>query len=130
MVKKVDYSVMSHSERIKRSNELNRVPKGLYDGLVEKVYVETFKTDDEGRTVKTVELKTVKVADKNQGLTIHDFSIGNLQAIGAVDSLKFSQLAGDMNIVDKSLANADRLMDELDKIDLAQSVENVENISE
>lgn len=112
---KKDYSVMSHAERKARAVELNPLNvKGLYAGLEEKISVLNYTTDEEGRIHQVVEVKTRKVSDRNKGLNYLDFSIGNLQAIGAVDKLKFSQLGGDIDSVTDSI---DKALDHLDSID-------------
>lgn len=129
MAKKEDYSVMSHSERKKRSRELNAFDsKGIYAGLEEQVSVESYDVDDTGFVNKKVEVKSVKVSDRNKGLRVADFSIENLSAIGAVGNLKFSQLGGD---VDVATSNIDKALDYLDAVDVAnESIDNSTSVSE
>ena len=113
--------VLSREERLAKLQEKFEKPVFKYAGLKEKVSVESYDVDAEGRMIKKVELKTCEVKDRNEGLTIHDFSIGNLQAIGAVNQLKFSQLQGD---VDTSSANIEKTLDfvESEEINNAASV--------
>ena len=112
MAKKV-YSVVSHAERMQNAGAFDYCkPKGLYVDLEESKDVQSYEIDEKsGRAFKKITRKTQKVADKFKDVKVADFSIENLQAIGAVGMLKFSHLSGDM---DKSTENIEKLMDHID----------------
>lgn len=107
---KVEYKVLSHVERKMRSNELEK-SKGSYIDLETSVQEVGYELDKTGKAVRISKLKTVKVADKFKDFNVNDFSLENLQASGAIANLKFSSLAGD---VDVSTANIEKLMDHVD----------------
>lgn len=102
-------------------NHVCEVPK--FDGY-EDVDVCTVNLED-GIAVKSVELKRVKVSERNQGLKWQDFSIDSLSAVGAAGNLEFSQLMGDrMKLAD----DLDRIPQISEQAEVKQEIDIEKNI--
>lgn len=102
-------------------------PVKKYVDLYESQIVKSYKKDNEGKVYEDVEVKKVLVREKFADVKVADFSIENLQAIGADQALKHSVFQGD---IDTSLNNIGRLMDQLDALDNVSLEEDNKNISE
>ena len=121
MAKEKEIKCVSHADRMANSKAYSDAAKRrlfpLCNAVERTMTTEYVRDESTGRVAVVNKVQSRKVSERNKGLKVNDFSMECLQAIGAVDGLKFSQLS-DGNI-DRSLSNIDRLLDAIDAADAA-----------
>lgn len=89
-VKKTDFSVISHAQRMK-DKSLSRIEYEDKDPGTESIEVQTPVLVNGVKSVRK-EIKTQKCTDRVKGLNWYDFSIDSLCMTGAIANQTFSQL--------------------------------------